>query len=142
MRATWPSFVVAQADDRSATWTGCLKPFMQSYEVAISYRVPLIIENIDPLRQQPRVRILSPYLKRWPSHVEGGLPHVYWDDLICPALCLFDYETGEWSPFKLLADTTVPWAVDWLACYEGWRATGKWTGGGRHTAPIRKEDAA
>jgi hypothetical protein len=115
---------------------------MQSYEVVVSYRVPLIIENINPLRQQPLVRIVSPYLKRWPGHVAGELPHVYWDHPIRPALCLFDHETGEWSPFDLLADTTIPWVVDWLACYEGWRATGKWTGGGRHAAPIPERTPA
>jgi hypothetical protein len=25
----------------------------------------------------------------------------------------------------LIALTTVPWAADWLACYEGWLATGR-----------------
>ena len=31
-----------------------------------------------------------------------------------------------------IASTTVPWALDWLACYELWLMTGRWTGGGRH----------
>ena len=29
--------------------------------------------------------------------------------------------------------TIVPWTIDWLACYEGWLATGEWAGGGIHT---------
>ena len=142
MRAEWPSFELERINLRAAIWTGRVKPLMQSYEIRIFYRVPLIIENLDPLRQQPLVRVVSPILRHWPSHIEGALPHVYWDNSICPALCLFDHETGEWTPFKLLAETTVPWAIDWLACYEGWRATGKWAGGGRHAKPLGKERAA
>jgi hypothetical protein len=29
-----------------------------------------------------------------------------------------------------LADTILPWAVEWLAYYEIWLATGVWYGGG------------
>jgi hypothetical protein len=137
----WPTFEAERIDDRTANWHGRLKPLLQSYEVLITYRAPYIIERLDPLRQQPRVRILAPRLKHRPGHHEGDLPHVYWDDPISPALCLFDHETGEWTPFSLLADTTIPWTVDWLGCYEGWRATGEWTGGGRHAAPIPEQKA-
>ena len=27
---------------------------------------------------------------------------------------------------------TVPWTIEWLAAYEGWRTTGQWTASGRH----------
>jgi hypothetical protein len=47
-------------------------------------------------------------------------------------LCLFDPEAEEWSHDDLIAFTTIPWAADWLACYEGWLASGRWYGGGRH----------
>ena len=39
-----------------------------------------MIELIDPLRQQPRVRVLAPVLRRRSGDPEGALPHVYWDD--------------------------------------------------------------
>lgn len=29
-----------------------------------------------------------------------------------------------------LADTIIPWTLDWLMHYEFWLATGKWRGGG------------
>jgi hypothetical protein len=54
-------------------------------------------------------------------------------------LCLFDAEANEWTPFHMIAETTIPWTLDWLACYEGWRATGAWTGGGRHVPAERQE---
>lgn len=132
MRATWPDFGLQRIDARRAVWKGRLRPFLLSYEVTVGYRAPTIIERIDPLRQQPIVRVTSPALKRRDGDPEGALPHVYWDDPDHPALCLFDHETNEWTPFHLLAETTVPWALDWLGCYEGWRATGSWAGGGRH----------
>ncbi|MFY9294891.1 MAG: hypothetical protein WAP03_30040 [Methylorubrum rhodinum] len=121
-----------RVDARQAIWTGRLRPFLLSYEIRIAYRAPMVVERIDPLRQQPRVRVMSPPLRRRPGDPEGSLPHVYADDPTHPALCLFDHETSEWTPFHLLSNTTVPWALDWLGCYEGWRATGSWTGGGRH----------
>jgi hypothetical protein len=108
MRAAWPAFKAKRVDERSATWRGYLKPFLQSYEAVVSYRVPYIIERLNPLQQQPWVRIVSPQLRQRPGHVEGDLPHVYWDDSACPAFCLFDHETGEWTPFSLLAETTIP----------------------------------
>lgn len=136
MRASWPGFRVELIDARTARWHGLLKPLLQTYEVQVWYRAPMIIELIEPLRQQPLIRILSPRLRQRRGDAEGNLPHVYWDDPDCPALCLFDHETDEWTPFHLLAETTIPWAIDWLTCYEGWRATGKWTGGGRHAEPL------
>lgn len=136
MRASWPTLQATRVDDRTALWRGELRPLLRAYEVQIVYQVPLVIERIQPLRQQPIVRVLSPSLKCRRGHSEGDLPHVYWDDADRPALCLFDHETGEWTPFHLLADTTVPWTIDWLGCYEGWRATGEWTGGGRHAPPL------
>jgi hypothetical protein len=132
MQSAWPSFEAARRTDRAATWVGGLRPGLMTYRIEIDYQVPLIIELINPLRQQPRVRVLSPTLKHRRGDPQGELPHVYWDDPERPALCLFDHEGRQWSPTDLLADTTVPWTIDWLACYEGWRATGEWAGGGRH----------
>jgi hypothetical protein len=64
MRASWPSLRAERVDPRTARWLGPLKPLLRTYEVQVMYRAPVIIELIDPLRQQPRVRVLSPMLKR------------------------------------------------------------------------------
>jgi hypothetical protein len=95
------------------------------------------------LEQIPLVRVLSPRLEpRWHAPDEAPLPHVFFDkdDITLSPLCLFDPDQAQWSPADLIADKTVQWAVDWLVCYEGWLATGRWHGGGRH-AP-RQQDAA
>ena len=142
MRASWPSLRAERLNARAARWRGPLKPLLQTYEVQVVYQAPVILEVINPLKQQPHVRILSPRLRQRRADAEGDLPHVYWDDPDCPALCLFDHETGEWTPFHLLADTTIRWTIDWLTCYEGWRVTGEWTGGGRHAEPLPSQDSS
>jgi hypothetical protein len=113
---------------------------MRSYTVTIDYRVPGILER--PIEQhQPMVRVIEPVLKGRARDREGWLPHVYGDGTGCPPLCLFDFEAREWTPWHLLAETTVPWTADWLACYEGWRATGRWTGGGHHPTALNPTEA-
>ena len=131
MRDRWPGFELLERTQDAAAWHGILKPIFVGYGIRISYRVPGILEAPSH-RQQPVVRVLSPRLKPRSGDPEGILPHVYHDGTVAPPLCLFDMEAREWNAWKLLADTTVPWSIDWLACYEGWRATGEWAGGGRH----------
>lgn len=123
MEATWPHLASRNVDRRqqSARWIGPVRPQYVAYTVELRYGVGSL----------PEVRVLSPPLVRLPSNKEGQLPHVYppADD---PTLCLFDPKTDEWDPSMPLAQTIVPWALDWLACYEHWVMLGTWTGGGRH----------
>lgn len=134
MAATWPQFRVAARGSRDATWLGTLRPLFQTFTVRIKYRVPLAVEASDLRVLQPRVEILDPPLRPRRNDPEGRLPHVYYTGRgdLDVVLCMFDPGSDEWSPGMRLAETTVPWAVDWLASYEGWRATGEWTGGGKH----------
>ena len=123
MRARWPRFALHSLDRRghSARWIGDVEPQFERYTLDIQYC----------LGELPKVRIVSPALIRLPGNTEGQLPHVYppVDD---PTLCLFDPEVGQWDWTMPIADTTVPWACDWIACYEFWLITGAWHGGGRH----------
>lgn len=135
MRADYPAFKVSARGDNWAVWNGSLTPLMQRYEIEIAYRVPFVVEQLDLLKLQPRVRVLEPMLRPRRGDPEGELPHVYYGK-DGPILCLFDPETAEWTPVELLSQTTVPYAIDWLVCYEGWRATGQWSGGGRHPATL------
>lgn len=43
-------------------------------------------------------------------------------------LCLFIRD--EWNCGKLICDTIIHWAVQWMLYYESWRYTGVWLGGG------------
>jgi hypothetical protein len=132
MRAIWPAFaLVAQTVD-AAEWRGPVRPLLQKYQIGIRYRAPLLIERLDTRLLQPRVSVLSPRLRPRPGDPEGRLPHVYYSPGGEVTMCLLDPEAGDWSPADLLAETTVPWAIEWLAAYEGWRATGEWAATGRH----------
>lgn len=137
MRATWPELTLMAREATSAKWEGPVRPLLQTYRVGILYRAPMLIENLDPRRLQPRVSVLSPALRPRPGDPEGRLPHVYYSPKGDVTLCLLDPDAGDWSAFDLIAETTVPWTIEWLAAYEGWRATGKWTASGRHVEVTR-----
>lgn len=147
MRRRWPKFVCKQVDNTQALWFGSLRPVERQYEIAIRYGYPIpasidtyvrrYVRGLSPAewhRLIPVVRVISPPLKlRHDAAEEGPLPHVFLDSA-CPQLsplCLFDPARNEWTHNDFLADTTVPWTAEWLACYEGWRVTGNWYGGGR-----------
>ena len=132
MRAIWPDFAMVARNGDAAAWEGPVRPLPQTYRVGVFYRAPLLIENLDPRRLQPRVSVLNPQLRPRPGDREGRLPHVYYGPDGGVTLCLLDPEAGDWSPADLLAETTIPWTIEWLAAYEGWRATGEWTASGRH----------
>lgn len=123
MKATWPKFnergIVRQTQE--IRWIGECRPQFVTYTVEIRYQ----------LWKYPQVRVLTPELVRMSDNPEGAIPHVYppADD---PTLCLFDPAQHQWDPTMYIANTTVPWSYDWLACYELWLMTGRWTGGGRH----------
>lgn len=123
MAATWPRFrkYGGKRNTQNVRWIGALKPQFTQYRVEIRYGF-----LTDPL-----IRVLSPVLTRLPGNVEGELPHVY-PPAEDPTLCLYDPRKDEWDPSMSIAHTIVPWTVDWLACYEWWLITGRWTGGGRH----------
>lgn len=132
MAAIWPQMTLMARDGQGAAWEGQVRPLLQTYRVRIVYRAPLPVEHIDARHLQPRVSILAPALRARLGDPEGRLPHVYYGPGGEVTLCLLDPDAGEWSPADLLAETTVPWSIDWLAAYEGWRATGKWTASGKH----------
>lgn len=127
MKATWPKFnergIVRQTQE--VRWIGECRPQFVTYTVEIRYQ----------LWKYPQVRVLTPELVRMPDNSEGAIPHVYppADD---PTLCLFDPAQHQWDPTMYIANTTVPWSYDWLACYELWLMTGRWTGGGRHVSLV------
>jgi hypothetical protein len=144
MQRHWPDFVVAEQLRDKVVWFGSLAGLERMYRVMIEYGLPREAAPPTLWRRFPVIRVLSPRLEpNFDAVEEAPLPHVYFtdSDITLSPLCLFDVEAGEWSHNDLIALTTVPWAADWLACYEGWRAIGRWYGGGRHAA-IPEEKAS
>lgn len=130
MSVAWPMFRVGKRDriNRSVIWSGILKPQFTTYQVEVRYIVGF----------NPQVRVLSPELCRLPGNEEGSLPHVYGPSSD-PTLCLFDPEAGEWDSTMLIAETIIPWTIEWLTFYEFWLMTGVWSGGGRHPTLLPEE---
>ncbi len=136
MLQLYPDFRV-ESCDWAAIWTGQLRPIRRPYTVRLSYVRRFWIKGLGVEHgYTPIVRLLKPaLLVRHP--LTGGRPeHLYWDfeRLQKSHLCLYDpvAKPAQWIPEHFIADSIVPWTVEWLACYEIWLATGKWEGGGRH----------
>ena len=135
MRERWPEFELLDQTDWSVSWKGGLLPLHREYIVEIVYRFGFFGSDLFRICPHfPRVRVLSPLLENRPEDPGEPIPHHYPDptDAEHPTLCLFDPRKKEWGPEDSIADTTLPWTIEWLGFYEGWRATGKWEGGGSH----------
>lgn len=138
MQRRWPMFDMVPMGREYVVWFGDLIGIQKRYRVMIEFGLPFDRTDDPPFRRFPQVRVVTPRLRpNFDAAEEAPLPHVYIDvaDLPNSPLCLFDPRAGEWSHNDLISLTTVPWTCDWLACYEGWLATGRWFAGGRHAAP-------
>jgi hypothetical protein len=134
MRRHWPEFPVVLETGWLIIWEGQLRPFHQSYRVRVFFCLGCELEAAEIVPAPPRVTVLDPALERRQETPDEPIPHHYSNeaDPQRPILCLYDPREREWRLADAIAETAIPWTIDWLACYEGWRATGEWTGGGRH----------
>ena len=140
MRDLFPELLPTWHCSWWVTWTGQVRPLHRAYTISIQYIRRYWIGELEIINgYQPQVVVLEPQLIMDHPRTDYWLPHVYWrrDRPEHSTLCLYDPAASQWSPDDLIAETTVPWACEWLACYEGWLATGVWSGGGRH--PRRRE---
>lgn len=133
MKRSWPDFRVLHQIRWFICWEGQLRPFNQTYIVQIFLSRKRGCSR-DKLLTVPAVMVIDPLLCRRVENPSEPIPHHYpnQEHPELPFLCLYDPDTQEWHPGRSVAQTIIPWTIDWLACYEGWLATGKWTGGGRH----------
>jgi hypothetical protein len=115
-------------------WEGTLQPVMQTYRVRIRYirYSPFTLGVLS--NSHVEVFVLDPKVGQDPRGTGEPIPHVFrlGHDPEFPALCLFDPARREWSPEDHVADTIVPWAIEWLMWFELWLWDGVWRGGGRH----------
>ncbi len=130
MRKEYPTFEVMRQQHWLAVWKGQLTPLCQPYTVLVK----LHRNKANCSRTLPEVTVLDPLLRRRSEDPSDLIPHHYpnQNNPELPILCLYDPKTKEWHSGCSVAQTIIPWTVEWLACYEGWLATGEWTGGGRH----------
>jgi hypothetical protein len=129
MRDDYPHFSVLHEIEWGVVWRGELRPLAQSYSVQISY-CAFSFRPADITARRAQVEISNPELR---FDASGFMPHIYPNSFMPtrPRLCL--HRPEEWRPTMVIADTIVPWTVEWLIAYEGWRATGCWSAGGHNT---------
>lgn len=134
MAQDWPGFRLVVNFSWYVVWEGKLRPLHQSYLIRVTYCLGHRLKNAYIPYFAPRVVVEEPQLTCRTDNPGEPIPHHYPNrsDPQRPILCLYDPREAEWSPSKSITKTTIPWAMTWLACYEGWHATGMWTGGGRH----------
>lgn len=121
MRGLWPDFV-PEVDKEIIIWTGTLRPFQAEWRIRV-----LWFWRTD---ERPYVQLLDPPLRPREGTEYADIPHLIYfaKDPALSALCLYDPDGGQWDPRMLIADTTIPWAADWLKFYEFWLYDGIWRG--------------
>lgn len=139
MSSRYPDFRIIANGGWSVIWEGELRPLAQRYRVRVMLVLKSRVGNMRVVVPSPRVWLVDPPLQLESKYAPGkAVPHIYpnLEDPLRSHLCLFDPAQQEWNWDMSIADTTIPWAIDWLVSYEGWLATGEWTGGGRdHLSP-------
>lgn len=108
-------------DKKRLLWTGKIKPTPLSKE----YTVVLVYQ----LRKSPKVWVVGDELEKLDS---PDFPHKFDIDAEKKMVRICLYRYSEFNSSKLLANTIIPWAIEWLYYYELWLATGEWLGGGEH----------
>lgn len=129
MHRKWPEFKVIRRSRERVCWEGELRPFHKTYRIGVALR----LAPPDGGLPNPLVMALNPRLRGRLESPHEEIPHVYPNPAnpLLPCLCLFHPATDRFDPRRQsVANTIVPWTTEWLACYEGWLATGKWFGGG------------
>lgn len=117
LRRYYPNAVM-ESDMRSfLIW----EEFLKSSPLGDTYRVKLTYK----LGERPKVYITDP-LPLILAPGEDRLPHVY--NHREQRLCLF--YGSEWTSYRTIAYTVIPWAIEWLYHYELWIVDGDWKGGG------------
>jgi hypothetical protein len=138
LRQLYPDFRPRLHTDWIEIWEGPLQPIMQIWRVRILYFSRRDFGDWRLGNPYVTVTVINPPIGRDPRGTGEPPPHVYRHGYLpdYPALCLFDPAADEWSPEAFIADTIVPWTIEWLFWFEVWLLTGEWKGGGRH--PERK----
>lgn len=121
IKASYPSSI-CEIKNGTLLWHSKLRPtpLSKEYSVLMTYKP----------RTRPKVLVLGDELQNLDTK---DFPHIYSIDTDNKyvEICLYRH-AYEFSNYKLLANTIVPWTVEWLFYYEIWLTTGEWLGGGEH----------
>lgn len=121
LQMNYPSSTAYIRGHKQLVWWGNIRPsrLSQTYTVNITYE----------LSQSPQVWVIGDELE---GLEDPSFPHKYEVDIDNKKVRICLYRYREFDSYKLLSDTIIPWAAEWLFHYEIWLATGLWCGGGDH----------
>lgn len=108
---------------RELFWFGRIRPTALSKE----YSVALIYS----MGNTPKVWVIGDELEKLD---DIDFPHKFDIDVQGKMVRICLYRYSEFNASKLIANTIIPWTIEWLYFYELWLATGEWLGGGEHPA--------
>lgn len=122
MRKLHPRILGERMGDGCLIWQGPVQARQKVYGLSIVWWPGRI--------DRPYVQVRQPTLRPRTGATFEDIPHLMFDSdqPERSGLCLFDPEGREWTPGDLIAETTVPWACEWLHYYELWHMTGRWLG--------------
>lgn len=122
--ARWPQMQFIEHGGGIVSWCGPIRGYQRPYVIEIFWD--------STARSKPHVVLRDPPLRPRDGGTFEEVPHLMFnsENPARSGLCLFDPDGGEWSSNRLIADTTVVWAAEWLLYYELWHVDGVWRGGG------------
>jgi hypothetical protein len=134
LRAVFPEFELVLDGGWMGIWEGPLTPIMRRYRIRVTYFRRRLFDTWTLKNSYASVQVIDPVIGLDPRGTGKWPPHIYYNesDPQSSRLCLYDPEERSWSPEEYIADTIIPWAIDWLFFFERWLDTGEWEGGGRH----------
>lgn len=134
IRKLYPDFELVLDCGFMGVWEGPLAPVSRTYRVRITYVAYNLFDGFVLGNPRESVVVLDPPIGGDPRGTGERAQHTYyWDrhpDF--PRLCLHDPWADDWNPDMHIADTIIPFVIDWLFWHEDWVATGVWRGKGRH----------
>lgn len=127
MRKRFPDIKPVVRKPAHICWEGPVQSLCKTYQIRIAFDRKKS-NSYTPLN--PRIVVKNPLLRSRTGNWKD-IPHIYSNPLFpeFPFLCLFDPDGKEWKAQMAIAYLIVPWTCRWLASYQGWLATGDWTGG-------------
>lgn len=126
--AKFPSLKLVHNFGWLIIWEGTLRSFAAEYHVRIFWH-RFWTEDWLTGTTQPQIYMIYPPMQDRPDKI---VPHAY------PAnptrrMCVYDPDSEtDWDWSQSIADTIIPYAIQWLGTYELWHVTGNWNAPGRH----------
>src|SRR3546814_895863 len=121
IRSVFPGFALTFNTDWVAVWEGKLTPIMQTYRVRITHFRHRSFEHWKLQNSYVSVQVIDPVIGLDPRGTGESTPHIYINrrDPRYPYLCLYDPAERSWTPVEFIAETIIPWTIDWLFFFEG-----------------------